>query len=353
MASTHDPTAAATPSVSVALCTHNGAAYVGEQVRSILAQRPAPLELVVGDDASTDDTVAVIERTVAEARAADPALRTELRMVRRDTPLGVVRNFEATIAECRGDLVALSDQDDVWHPDKLARLVPRFAADPDLLLVHTDARLVDGAGAPLGLDLLTALEVTAGERAGLESGDAFAVLLRRNLVTGATVVLRRRLLDAAAPFPSGWVHDEWLAVLAAALGTLRLEPAPLIDYRQHAANQIGARKPTMADRWAKLREPRHDRAAWLVERSRLLVERLQDVGAPAARVAAARAKLRHERLRSRLPRLPLLRVPGILGGAITGRYVRYSRGPIDLLRDLVQPAGEPDRDLATADEASR
>lgn len=340
MATSAHRTAAPAGSVSVALCTHDGAAYVAQQVRSILAQRPAPLELVVGDDASTDDTIGVIERTVAEARATDPALPTELRVLRRTTPLGVVGNFAATLAECRGDLVALSDQDDVWHADKLARIVPRFAADPDLLLVHTDARLVDGDGEPLGLDLLAALEATRGERAGLESGDAFAVLLRRNLVTGATVVLRRSLVDAATPFPETWVHDEWLAALAAALGTLRLEPTPLIDYRQHATNQIGARKPTMADRLAKLREPRSERADRLVERSRQLVERLTDLGASPARIAAARGKLRHERLRSRLPRFPLLRVPGILGGAITGRYSRYSRGPIDILRDLAQPAGE-------------
>lgn len=334
------PSAGASLTVSVALCTHNGEAYVGEQVRSILAQRPAPLEIVVGDDASSDDTVAVIERTVAEARAADPALHVRLRIHRRAEPLGVVGNFAATLAECRGDLVALSDQDDVWTPDKLALLVTRFAADPDLLLVHTDARLVDSAGAPLGLDLLDALEATAGERTGLESGDAFAVLMRRNLVTGATVVLRRSLVDLAAPFPAGWVHDEWLAVLAAGIGTLRLESAPLLDYRQHGANVIGARRPTMGDRMRKLREPRTERAARLVERSRALVERLETLGAAPGRIAAARGKLAHETTRSRLPRVRIARLPGVLAGAVTGRYSRYSRGPIDILRDLVQPAGD-------------
>lgn len=322
------------PSVSVALCTRNGAAYVGEQVRSILAQQPPPMELVVGDDASSDDTLAIIERTVAERGSG-----VTLRILRHDPPLGVVGNFADAIAATTGDLVALSDQDDVWAPGKLAALTARFAADPDLLLMHSDARLVDGAGAPLGVALLDALEATRGERAGLQHGDAFAVLLRRNLVTGATVVFRRRLLEAAAPFPAEWVHDEWLAVLAAALGTLRLDPAPLIDYRQHGANEIGARKPTAADRMARLREERATRAARLIRRSQALVERLDAVGAPAARIAAARAKLAHETARSRLPRLRLARVPGILAGALSGRYSRYSRGPIDILRDLAQPAG--------------
>ncbi len=331
---TRAPETAPVPSVSVALCTRNGAAYVAEQVRSILTQSPAPVELVVGDDASSDDTLEIVERTVAESGSG-----VALRILRHDPPLGVVGNFAATIAATRGDLVALSDQDDVWASGKLAALTARFAADPDLLLVHSDARLVDGSGAPLGIALLDALEATRGERAGLERGDAFAVLLRRNLVTGATVVFRRRLLEAAAPFPADWVHDEWLAVLAAALGTLRLHPAPLIDYRQHGANEIGARKPTTADRMARLREEREERAARLVRRSQALVDRLERVGAPPARVAAARAKLAHETARSRLPRARFARVPGILAGAVSGRYSRYSRGAIDILRDLAQPAG--------------
>lgn len=329
--------------MSVALCTHNGAAYVAEQVRSILAQGRPPIEIVVGDDASSDDTVGVIERTVADARTIDPSLRVTLTIHRRDEPLGVVGNFAATLAACRGDLVALSDQDDRWSAEKLVRIVSRFAADPELLLIHTDARLVDEAGTPTGLSLLDALEATPGERDGLESGDAFAVLMRRNLVTGATVVLRRSLVDRAAPFPASWVHDEWLAVLAAALGTLRLERDSLIDYRQHGANVIGARRPTMGDRMRKLREPRTERASRLIERSRLLVERLEAIGAPTARVASARGKLAHETARSRLPRLRIARIPGVLAGALSGRYSRYSRGPIDILRDLVQPAGH-DRD---------
>ena len=100
--------------VSVALCTHNGAVFVAEQVASILAQRPAPREIVVGDDASSDATIEIIERAVVEARAAESGLRTELLVLRRESPLGVTANFDATIAACRAEVVALSDQDDVW-----------------------------------------------------------------------------------------------------------------------------------------------------------------------------------------------------------------------------------------------
>jgi glycosyltransferase involved in cell wall biosynthesis len=331
--------------ISVVLCTRNGAEYVGQQVQSILEQQPGPGEIVLGDDASTDGTVAIVERLIEEHRATGG--RVDLVVLRHDPPLGVVANFADALAHARGELIALSDQDDVWHPGKLAAAKAAFDADPSLLLLHTDARLVDAAGAPVGLTVLEALEITAGERAGLERGDAFSTLLRRNLVTGATAVLRRELLAMAAPFPSGWVHDEWLAVIAAAAGTLRLLPEPLIDYRQHGTNQIGARRPTGADRWAKLREPREPRASALVDRTSALVAALEALGAgvPPAHLEAARARLEHERRRRDLPRVPIARIPSIVAAAARGDYGHYSRGGIDVLRDLVQPA--PRRSAAT------
>lgn len=325
------------PSVSVALCTHNGAAFVGEQVRSILDQVPAPQELVVGDDASTDDTVAIVERAVARHRAEHPTAAVSLRVLRRERALGVTANFDSTIAACSGDIVALSDQDDVWPPGRLARLLPLFD-DPRVSLVHTDARLVDADGRDTGARLLATLEATGDERARLQRGEALPALLRRNLVTGATVLVRRELARRAAPFPAAWVHDEWLAIMAAVEGGLRLVDEPWLDYRQHGANVIGASEVTWSRRWERLREPRDERAARLIARAEALVERLERIGGRPEAVAAARAKLEHERRRSRLPRWQPLRVPGILAGALAGRYTRYSRGAIDVLRDLVQPA---------------
>jgi glycosyltransferase involved in cell wall biosynthesis len=330
----------------VALCTHNGAAHVEEQLRSILSQSPAPFEVIIGDDASTDNTVQIIERTLASLREADGGLDAGVEIVRRTTALGVSANFAATMGACSGELIALSDQDDVWHTGKLAALVGLFTDDKRLVLAHTDARLVDGDGAALGLTLLDALEASPAERTGLVSGapgDAFAVLVRRNLVTGATVVVRRELLDDAVPFPDNWIHDEWLAVIAAAVGTLRLLPTPLIDYRQHGSNQIGARKPTMSDRWSRLREPRAERALRLSRRASELVDRLERLGSQGRvnveLVEAARAKRDHEVARANLPRWQPARIPAIVIAAARGRYARYSRGAIDILRDAVQPAG--------------
>lgn len=335
------PDPAAVADLSVALCTHEGARFVAEQVRSILDQRPAPRELVVGDDASTDDTVAIIERTMARARAERPSLPTSLRILRGDAPLGVVANFERTIAACTGALIALSDQDDVWPSGRLARILPEFD-DPRVQLVHTDARLVDAEGRPTGVLLLDALEAGQDERDGLRGGAAFEVLLRRNLVTGATVVLRASLARRAMPFPAAWVHDEWLAALAAVHEGVRLVPEPLLDYRQHGGNQIGASAPTWSRRLARLREPRDTRSARLIARAQALVDAIERDGAvPPERRRLAQAKAAHERRRAAMPRWQPLRIPAIIAGVVAGRYARYSRGSIDVLRDLVQPATAP------------
>src|SRR5258706_6945784 len=97
---------------SVAMCTCNGAAYLADQLESIAAQSRLPDELVVRDDASVDDTPAVIQAFAA--RAPFP-----VRFERNADRLGSTRNFDGAIAACTGDLIALSDQDDVWHQDKV------------------------------------------------------------------------------------------------------------------------------------------------------------------------------------------------------------------------------------------
>lgn len=329
--------AAGRPTVSVALCTHNGERFVGQQVTSILNQSVPVDELVVGDDASRDGTIAVIEAAVADARGR--GLEIVLTIVRREVPLGVARNFEDTVARTTGDLVALSDQDDVWPADRVARLLPAFS-DPAVILVHSDARLVDAEGAPMGSLLLDTLDATARERRALTRGHAFDVLLRRNLITGATTVMRGSFARGALPVGDGWIHDEWFAMVAALENGVRLVPEPLLDYRQHGGNQIGASAVDWARRQQKLAEARDTRAARLIARAESIAafsDAHPALGDDSMR-AALHAKLDHERWRATLPVARIARVPQVAAAALRGRYRRFNRGLIDVARDLVQPA---------------
>lgn len=313
--------------ISVALCTHNGSAYVADQIRSILAQTLPVHEIVLGDDESSDDTVAIVRQLVD---ASDVDL-----IVREHRPgLGVRGNFADAISATTGDIVALSDQDDVWHADRLATLVPHLT---DRDLVHSDARLVDSTLQPLGETLLRSLEATEWELDSLTSGEALPVLLRRNLVTGATVVMRGDFARAALPVPDGWLHDEWLAMLAAIDGGVKLVPEALTDYRQHDSNEVGARRMSLVDKWKLLREQGSGAHRRKALRATTLAQAAfdRDLGDEETRTLLV-AKARHERTRLGLPTWYPARVPAIARGLVQGRYGSFSRGSLEAVRDLLE-----------------
>ncbi|TBN55942.1 glycosyltransferase family 2 protein [Glaciihabitans arcticus] len=318
--------------ISVALCTHNGAAYVAQQVESILAQTLQPSQIVLSDDASTDSTVAIVRELVER----HPHIA--FTVFENNPALRVTKNFEQAMLASTGDLVALSDQDDVWHPERLATIAALFEQRPEVLLVHSDASLVDGEGAPLGTGLFESLEIADSELEAIDDGRTLDVLLRRNVVTGATTVVRRELVATAAPFPESWVHDEWLAAIAAATGRTAVIRAQLVDYRQHGANQIGARRLSALEKARKLGVPREERNRGLVARASDLVQQLEALDVTAEVLQKARAKLAHERARYALPAFRLARVASTVRALARGDYNRYSRGTLDAVRDLVQPA---------------
>ncbi|MDM0081950.1 glycosyltransferase family 2 protein [Variovorax sp. J31P179] len=327
-----------TLSVSVALCTHNGARYIGEQIRSICLQTQPPSEIVLSDDASTDGCVELAQAALNACHSERPGLSIRLRPIRNVKALRVTKNFEQAASACTGDLIALSDQDDVWHPERLARMVAEFGRRPDLLLLHTDARLVDGALQDLGQSLFHALEAKPFERAWIHGGRAFDVFLRRNLVTGATTLFRRSLLVRAAPFPREWLHDEWLGIVAAAIGQVDMLEESLIDYRQHESNQIGARRDSFMGKVRKALASRgtthHERA----RKAELLLERLLSLGdqvAPAT-IQKLRDKIEHQHFRAALPASRVARCLPVLREAMTGRYEKFGRGVRGVVRDLFE-----------------
>ncbi|MDM0011096.1 glycosyltransferase family 2 protein [Variovorax sp. J22P168] len=324
--------------ISVALCTHNGARYIAEQVRSICLQTLPPTEIVLSDDASTDDGVQVAKATLEACMQEKPGLHIAFRSFRNDPALRVTKNFEQAVRACTGELIALSDQDDVWHPERLARMHAEFARRPDLLLLHTDARLVDGSLKPLGNTLFHALEVQPFELDWLHGGRAFDVFLRRNLVTGATTLFRRSLLEQALDFPREWLHDEWLGIVASAVGRVDALEDPLIDYRQHESNQIGARRDSFLGKVGKALASRgtthHERA----RKAELLLERLLSLGDQVSpdTIHKLRDKIEHQRFRAALPASRVARCLPVLREAMTGRYDKFGRGVRGVVRDLFE-----------------
>lgn len=228
--------------VSVALCTFNGASFVDAQLASVLAQRGVDLEVVVHDDASIDDTWQRLQAWVQrDAR---------VRAVRNPGNRGFAANFAQAISACRGEFIAPCDQDDIWQPDKLRRLLQALDGHD---LSYCDSALVDASGQALGLRL--------SDRTRMYQGSGVVPLCFWNSVSGHAMVFRRRLLARAWPFPDGNFHDWWLAAVAAASGRIAYLDEPLVDYRQHARSltDVAQRRKTKRDSWALFRR----RAHWL------------------------------------------------------------------------------------------
>jgi hypothetical protein len=324
--------------VSVALCTFNGEKFLKPQLESILAQTFAPEEIIISDDGSTDQTLSIIADFVGRSAAGDISARITL--LDPAPRSGVAANFQRAIQACSGSLIALSDQDDLWRDDKLARLVSYLNIHPSCMLVHSDARLVDRNGASLGHTLLTALGVSPRDKRLIQSGDALTVLLRRNVVTGATVLFRRELLAWAVPIPAGWIHDEWLAMTAAVSGGVGLLDEPLVDYRQHGSNEIGAQKLTLRILLTRFFGSRSDRNQRLLLRSQSLCNRaISEMPiVPMRTMTLFIDKRDHELVRSALSSSRVKRIVPLLREVATGRYGAFGNGLGDALRDGLQSA---------------
>lgn len=218
------------PRVTVLLATWNGAANLREQLDSYRHQTVAPDRLIVSDDGSSDETLAIL----AEFAASDPGFAVDLH---RGPRRGGARNFLSLLAAVPEgtDFIALSDQDDVWLPDKIARGVRLLSALPagHPVLVGGRSYVCDAA---LGNRRLSPLPRRA---------PAFRHALVQNFAGGNTMMLNRAatdLLRAAAPEALRVVvHDWWIyQMISGAGGTVLFDEAPLLLYRQHGGNQIGA-----------------------------------------------------------------------------------------------------------------
>lgn len=319
--------------MSVALCTYNGERFVGEQIASIAEQDERPFELVVCDDGSTDATVPKVRQALESVGSPE---RWRVATVTREG--GVTANFARAIGLCSGDLIALCDQDDKWRAPRLAAATAILTNPEVPHLCFSNATLIDGDGVAGQGSLFRAIQLRRAEVRQIRRGRAMRVLIRRNVVTGATATVTRSLARAAAPFPSSWLHDEWLAIIAAAIGTVTVLDGELIEYRLHATNQVGVADPGVVARARRALGARGDRYVRLAARSEDLVGRLEELGAPASALRLARAKARFEAARARYPARRLRRIVPIASQALMGRYARLSsQRNLDIFRDLFQP----------------
>lgn len=315
--------------ISVALCTFNGARFLQAQLNSLLGQVRMPDELVVCDDGSADATPQILAAFRAEAPFP-------VRLFSNPANLGSTANFTQAIEWCEGDVIVLSDQDDVWHADKLVRIETVFSAAPEIGGIFSDGILIDAQGRTLRGGLWRSVGFGPGKQAAVRAGQGLDLLLRANFVTGATLAFRASLKDFLLPVPAGWVHDYWIASLLAAISRLDFIDAALVKYRCHTGQQLGIRR-SMAELWCRLAET--DNAVYLAAEKRWseVCERLRCSGDGRDSLAAAKcqAAAAHMHRRGTLSRQRIRRLPAIIKETANGNYFRYSLGISSILRDIL------------------
>ena len=309
------------------MCTYNGAKFLRAQLESIFAQtRPAD-EIVICDDGSTDETRSLVPDHVI--------------LHENNQNLGTVKNFEQAIGLCTGDVIVLSDQDDVWRADKLQLIEEAFNRNPNVGLVFSDAEVVDEQLKSLGRRMWDDVGFDAHKRKLVTQGRALDVLITGWTVTGATMAFRSRYTKLSLPIPMTipMIHDGWIALTVAAVSDVALIDQPLIKYRQHQRQQIGAPtqktpKPSSAREALK----QHHSSAELQTILNTLHNRLSTQGNGfdcGNALSFVDNYVRHLDVRANLPQRRLNRVPAVLRELLSWRYHEYANGFKSAAKDLV------------------
>lgn len=330
--------------ISIALCTFNGAKFLPPQLESFLTQTRPPDELTVSDDCSTDETAKIIKDF---AKVAPFPVHLQI----NQKNVGSTKNFEQTIARCTGNLIFLSDQDDVWMPQKISRMENEFTEDADLALVFSDAELVDENLRPLGKKLWDFTFPVKKREASL-GGKMFEVLLDQNVATGATMAFRREAREACVPVPDNipnLIHDAWIALVIAADRKIKFIEEPLVKYRQHSNQQLGInfhtrqkknyeeRKKMFTDsiRFFQNEEKRLKLLKEILKDSRIFEKKRENVSIDEL-IAEKQAMIEHYKARQALPLNRLNRLSPIAREFSSGRYSRFSRGLFSAAKDLFE-----------------
>ncbi|MCQ2378770.1 MAG: glycosyltransferase family 2 protein [Victivallaceae bacterium] len=312
-------------SVALALC--NGERFIGELLESLFRQTVPPDEIVITDDDSSDAGY----RIISDFIAAHPGV---IRYERNLARLGVTKNFEKAISLANGDIIFLADQDDIWLPDKIARLRDKIEAESAPCGAFCDSILTDAQ--------LTPLPFTHWELRKFSEPEAFCGKEQffRCCVTapmaGHNIAFSSEWKSALLPFPDlADAHDNWIGLVLSAFGAWRIVPDILTLYRQHDQNRSGMAKwrNDYARACMALRENRDE---WNYRLYQTLVDRLQKLpqncGDDVLLFGAGRRD--YSLSRKNLSRFFLKRFFPVMRLWFRGDYTRYGHGWPNVFQDL-------------------
>lgn len=317
--------------ITVVMPVFNGAEYLAEQLDSFAAQTRPPDELVVSDDCSSDSSLDVVSTFALRAPF-------DVRLFRNSERKGCNGNFEAAIRYSRGDVVALSDQDDVWLPRHLEQITAPFVGNQSVGLVISDSTYVDEALNTIGTTLWKAERFGLADMRRITRGNQFEEWAKHHVVAGHALAFRRNLADLFLPFHPTMMYDHWLSLICAAVATVVLVPQQLTLHRHHRKQLVGHRAVSLVDRSTSQASLSMTHFQGLIEqweslRSRLASnEQLLMTGNEIA-VCDGRLALLRTRLAMRQSGL-LSRFKGATRLLASGHYHRFGRGFLTFMRDV-------------------
>jgi glycosyltransferase involved in cell wall biosynthesis len=200
--------------VSIALCTYNGAAYLKEQLDTLINQTYPNCEIIIVDDCSKDNTVEILKQ-YAESHY-------QIKLYINSENLGYTKNFEKAIGLCNGEYIALCDQDDIWDKNKISIMVEHIGNN---ILAYHDSAFIDEKGNPLNKKI--------SDVQNCYSGNDSRIFLFGNCVLGHATLFKRELLKFTGNFNDTVIHDRWLAYVATNNGSIVFIEQALVEYRQH------------------------------------------------------------------------------------------------------------------------
>ena len=203
------------PLVSIALCSYNGEKYLREQLDSLLRQSYNNIEIICLDDDSSDGTYTILEEYHKRFE--------HIRIFKNERNLGYRKNFEKAVSLCSGEFIALCDQDDIWHRDKIDILVRHIGKNQ---LIYHDSEFICEDG--------TSMNMAVSDVCNFYRGNDCRHFLLENCVSGHACMFRKSLVPFLVPFPENVHHDWWLAYIACNHGSIDYVNRRLVKYRQHA-----------------------------------------------------------------------------------------------------------------------
>ena len=318
--------------VSVAMCTYNGAPWLVQQLQSLVNQERRPDELVVCDDQSDDQTFDILQQFTANAPF-------EVRLFRNPQRLGFRGNFGTAIGRCRCDVIHPADQDDLWLPHKIRVLNEAIEQDVGTLLAGGMSLTCDDQLNSKGFMLMEANHYPARFLRDLQAGRCLTTMIRQPLFAGHAMAFRATLRPVILPLPDHWLHDTWIQTVASCCGCVRALEDVVVHYRQHDRNVSGGNRRSMTGWAAANRALTYNRLQVDAQRFRDLADRVENHRArltdPERVVRLTRAKATFMDRRVRVNQHRVLRVPLVLKELVLGRYHRHARGLLTFGRDLL------------------